>query len=121
MSEINDIVDALAKAIHDALDALDRGQDNDWAREALEGADRILDAYYEGQQKTKQMVRRNADGSLYQEMFSGLHCASCGCNVFYETSDGSTVSVICNSCGNLIGQMNEVASREALQEGIWKK
>ena len=118
---MKDIVDALAKKVYAALDALDRGQDNDWARETLEDASRILDTYYEDRRKARQKVRRYADGSLYQIMISGLRCASCGCNVFHEKSDGSTVSVICNGCGNLIGQLNEVAAREDLREGIWKE
>ncbi len=67
----------------------------------------------------KEMVRRYPDGSVYQVMFSDLRCASSGCNVFHEKSDGSSVSVICNSCGNLIGQLNDEACREALREGIF--
>lgn len=118
---MEDIVDTLAKKVYEAIDALNRGQDNDWAREALEDASRILDTYYEDRRKARQMVRRYPDGSVYQVMFSNLRCASCGCNVFHEKSDGSSVSVICNSCGNLIGQLNDEACREALREGIWKE
>jgi hypothetical protein len=39
-------IDAIAQKIYAALDALDRGADNDWARAALEEANQILDAYY---------------------------------------------------------------------------
>ena len=66
------------------------------------------------------MIRRNPDGSLFQEMFDGVRC-DCGCNVFHETSSSSVVDVVCNSCGKRIGQLTEDAAQEALKNGIWKK
>lgn len=41
-----DTVDAIAQKVYAALDALDRGINNDWARAALEEANQILNAYY---------------------------------------------------------------------------
>lgn len=43
---VGDTVDTIAQKIYAALDALDRGTDNDWARAALEEANQILDDYY---------------------------------------------------------------------------
>lgn len=39
IEKLNKRVDYLEDCIYKALDALDRGNDNDWAREALESAD----------------------------------------------------------------------------------
>lgn len=39
-------INAVAQKVYAALDALDRGTDNDWARVALEEANQILDVYY---------------------------------------------------------------------------
>lgn len=45
------LIDLLSEQIYNALDALDRGADNDWAREALEKASAILDDYYKAKRK----------------------------------------------------------------------
>lgn len=44
--KLGDTIDAIAQKVYAALDALDRGTDNDWARAALEEANQILDVYY---------------------------------------------------------------------------
>lgn len=46
MDKLKEIVDALIESINNALDALDRGNDNDWAREALERVSPTIDRYY---------------------------------------------------------------------------
>lgn len=43
---VRDTIDAIAQKVYTALNALDRGANNDWARAALEEANQILDAYY---------------------------------------------------------------------------
>lgn len=45
--QIKEICDALIESINNALDALDRGNDNDWAREALEKISPTIDRYYD--------------------------------------------------------------------------
>lgn len=51
------LIDLLSEQIYNALDALDRGADNDWAREALEKANAILDDYYKTKRKDEIIVK----------------------------------------------------------------
>jgi len=47
MDKLKEIIDTLIESINNALDALDRGNDNDWAREALEKVSPTIDRYYD--------------------------------------------------------------------------
>lgn len=47
MDKLKEIIDTLIESINNALDALDRGNDNNWARKALEKVSPTIDHYYD--------------------------------------------------------------------------
>ena len=116
----SEVISRLSDAIEEAVRSLERGEHPNRALKPLKEVEPILDRYFQEKKAAATMVRCHPDGALYQVTYPGLRCATCGCNVFHETSDGTNVSTVCNGCGNLIGALTAEAAHEALEEGTWQ-
>lgn len=68
------------------------------------------------------MKQYHEDGHLWEYMIENDYRCDCSCNVFHKEYNKVRHKIwyICNSCGNVVGELKDEYLQEALNTGIWK-